>query len=853
MGKAHSKSYRAFMHSLTRSSKSARSLATSALLLICGAWSCGDGDELSLDVGVGSNVGAGEAGAAPTAGSSGSGGAAGGRGDTPGIAGTSASDAGAGGNLEHDTPTDAGQAGESDGPGPAAGGEPTVPPEPAPGVVCYGSDDSARCDDGLYCNGVELCRPRILGGSDLWVCKAPLQGPCGSQPCDEVKHCDCSNPDEDGDDYFIAGCTNDPEKVDCDDDDGNRNPAREEKCDLENPEYDEDCNDRSYGDKDDDDDGYVDDRCANVAFHQQIAVPQEGSGVPVGLSPPLEMYRGNDCNDGYKLAHPGGFEVCDNEDNDCNGIVDEVFGMPAEQPAEYYRDRDGDHYGNSAEVLKSLCLSPPDGYVNEGGDCADRDATVTPLRLEVCNGKDDDCNGTTDLHITPGTPLVDMPLEDGMEFECQGVDGWVVTRCPPGRLECSNPNYRDACETIGTTMCNCRACGATCSFSCGETSCDEIAEISTGSVHTCAIARPTSDRAAAGTAVCWGWNLYGQLGTGTMQDSPTPTAVQNLPRVTSIATGDAHSCAVADGRVYCWGFNEDGQLGQGLVNPLSSSPLLVRAPYEGAKATQVASGSLHTCAIYDGGALACWGSGQYGQLGDDDSGEGHVSNMPSRVRRRLDGELEHVNDSAQVVGGYLHTCALSVAGKVECWGDNSSGQIGQPIEAVPFSTIAMPVPELESLIVDEISAAAFLTCARAGSDVLCWGSNFAYELARDDVETSSSPALIPLPGAARRIAVGNSFGCAVTAEGSLYCWGSNYYGERGTSADPPPVLPNLVGIADVVGIFGGSGNHVCAVGETSGWCWGLNDYGQLGTGSVEQLGQPAPTRVHALRGVNACP
>ena len=281
-------------------------------------------------------------------------------------------------------------------------------PEPAPpGVVCYGIDDSARCDDGLYCNGVELCRPRILGGSDLWVCKAPLQGPCGPQACDEVDHCDCSNPDGDGDHHLIAGCADDPEEADCDDEDRNRNPALKEHCDPENPEFDEDCNDKSYGTKDDDDDGFVDEKCANVAFYQPIAPPSEGSGgSTTALSPALEKYHGNDCNDDYKAANPTGLEVCDGKDNDCNGVIDEVFGTPAEQPGKYYRDADEDHYGDSNDVVESLCLSPPPGYVNESGDCDDSIDSINPKEPEVCNGIDDDCNGTIDQPRRPGAPLV---------------------------------------------------------------------------------------------------------------------------------------------------------------------------------------------------------------------------------------------------------------------------------------------------------------------------------------------------------------------------------------------------------------------------------------------------------------
>ena len=445
-----------------------------------------------------------------------------------------------------------------------------------------------------------------------------------------------------------------------------------------------------------------------------------------------------------------------------------------------------------------------------------------------------------------------MPFEDGMSFECAGEDEWIVTSCPAGRLECSDPSYRDACETIGNTMCNCRACGATCNFSCGETSCEEISEISAGVAHTCAIARPVASPTGAGTVACWGLNEYGQLGTGTIQNSLVPTAVQNLSGATSLATGEFHTCAVAQGRVYCWGLNNGGQLGNELSIESSTAPLSLSVPYDGATAINVASGSSHSCAIYDSGALACWGRGDSGQLGDDNSGEGHVS-TPVRVIRRTDTGLEWVNDAAQVVGGYAHTCALSATGRVECWGDNSVGQIGQSTTAVAFASVPLAVPDLENLVVDEIAAAASFSCGRVGPDVLCWGDNSYLQLARSDLASSASPVSIPLPGDARAIAVGNSFGCALIANDSVHCWGSNDYGERGSSDPLPGASPNPVQLNNVLGIFGGAGSHLCAVLESGAWCWGLNDYGQLGKGSSSDGSGPIPQHVHALSGATMCP
>ncbi|MFN7832526.1 MAG: MopE-related protein, partial [Bacteroidota bacterium] len=102
----------------------------------------------------------------------------------------------------------------------------------------------------------------------------------------------------------------------------------------------------------------------------------------------------NDCNDINPAVYPGAPELCDNLDNDCNGLIDEGIVFYT-----YYQDGDGDGYGNSSEVLLSCAISPPPGYVNSGIDCLDTDATVYPGAPELCDNLDNDCNGLIDEGI----------------------------------------------------------------------------------------------------------------------------------------------------------------------------------------------------------------------------------------------------------------------------------------------------------------------------------------------------------------------------------------------------------------------------------------------------------------------
>ena len=702
----------------------------------------------------------------------------------------------------------------------------------APNTGGYCQQD-ADCDDGLYCNGRELCT-QLSPGLDAKVCMGPESGPCGPSACSEAAQtCDCSHADQDGDGYKVEGCAS-GKNVDCDDTDRNRYPGNPELCD----DIDQDCSDETFGTRDADHDGFFDQACSNKLRYQSLF------GT---LAQPLRL-GGTDCDDTKPSVHPGAVEVCDGLDDNCNGQTDEVYGGQGD-PHTYYRDMDGDYWGSDANPLYTLCNSAPPGYSVQHGDCKDQESRIFPGAQEICNGIDDDCNGTVDQPDKPGNLISGQPYDGGVtEFECKSADGWKVKQCPAGRLDC-DASYLDACETIATTLCNCHACGKTCAFSCGDTDCEEITALSTGDTHTCAIAAPASAgsavTAAGGKVACWGRNALGQLGDGTTKDSSTPVLVGGVVKATAIALGERHSCAITSGSgALCWGNNELGQLGAGSPGHQSIYPLQVRSPSEWGIATKIASGKDHACAIYGGGLLACWGSDESGQLGNGFEGEKVSSNAPVQVVREVAGVRTFIRDAKQVVAGQAHTCVLA-AGKVECWGDNTLGELGEDPDTVTSRTVARPVPGLDGIVVDELVASAGLNCARAGTSVYCWGSNLFGELAKE-VGEFGTPTRIPLPSNIDSISAGRSFACARSSDGTARCWGSNDSGQLAMSEDVPSAPPTLLPLPNIGYIFGGNGRHVCALTtDAKAWCWGRNDDGQLGNNDVGG-DQPVPKPVAAL-------
>ncbi|MEO7032615.1 MAG: MopE-related protein [Polyangiaceae bacterium] len=695
----------------------------------------------------------------------------------------------------------------------------------------------ADCDDGLYCNGKELCK-QLSPGSDAKVCMGPEHGPCNPSDCTETTKCDCSHPDQDGDGYKVEGCTSD-KNFDCDDNDRNRHPGNPEVCD----DIDQDCSDQTFGTKDTDSDGYFDQACTNRLRYQPLFIT---------LPQPLKV-GGTDCDDNNPFVHPGAVEVCDNLDDNCNGEIDEVSGGQG-APHTYYQDLDGDYWGNDAKPLATLCNFPPPGYSVLHGDCNDQDPRVSPDREEICNGIDDDCDGKIDQPDKPGDLMFGQPYDGITDFECKGTAGWDVKQCPAGRLDC-DASYLDACETVATTLCNCHACGKTCAFSCGDSDCEEIAALSTGDTHTCAIVAPTTagsaTAVAGGKVACWGRNALGQLGDGTTKDSPTPVLVGGVAGATAIALGERQSCALTlDSGVLCWGNNELGQLGARSPLPESMYPLQVRSLAEWGRPNNLASGKNHACAIYGGGVLACWGSDENGQLGNGSEGEGLSSDAPVQVLREVDGVRSFILDATRVVAGEGHTCVLA-AGKVECWGDNSLGQLGEDPDTVTTRTVARAVPGLDGIVVDELVASAGHTCVRAGTAVYCWGSNLFGELAKDDV-MFGTPTRIPLPSDIVSITAGRFFGCARSSDGTARCWGSNDSGQLAMSEDIPSAPPTLIPLQNIAGIFGGDGRHVCALTkDATAWCWGRNDFGQLGNNDFPD-DRPMPQPVSTLNPSQRC-
>ncbi len=170
-----------------------------------------------------------------------------------------------------------------------------------------------------------------------------------------------------------------------------------------------------------------------------------------------------------------------------------------------------------------------------------------------------------------------------------------------------------------------------------------------------------------GQVLCWGSNAVGQLGDGTTNDSVASAVVARLGGASELSVGRSHSCATVDdgagGAVLCWGGNDSFQLGDVAIaglEPIHATPTRVTGV---PGATALAAGDGHTCGIFSGTSVECWGQNANGALGNDSK---NANVLPLIVR----------DVAAVQISAYAHTCVVTPEGRIRCWGFNRNGQLG---------------------------------------------------------------------------------------------------------------------------------------------------------------------------------
>jgi len=643
----------------------------------------------------------------------------------------------------------------------------------------------------------------------------------------------------------------------CDDGNNDNNDGCSANCEHEN------CGDGVKQEFEGCDDGNIDnnDECMNTCEKARC-----------GDS--FVLFGEEDCDDGNKIDNDGCSSTCRTE----------VCGDGVKQAEEECDDSnkiDGD--GCSAECTFETCGND----ITEGqeecddGNNTNSDGCSAHCKIELCGDgfiqdseKCDDGNRVDGDGCSAeckfekcGNSVIDKyeECDDGNEISTDDCVFCKYARCGDGALwlgleECDDQNLEenDACIACKPAFCgdgfvqfgveecddgndddsdDCAACRVSicndgllepmtepCEDNNEERNdgCDMCRKgavsISRGSLafHTCIL--------RGGVPVCWGENGYGRLGyetTANLGDEPGDLPMDDLhilkdKLTTAIAVGGEHTCAIVDqniepGVVQCWGYNSRGQCGAPwwtMNDSIKKQP--VKVPVSDNVIVQIAAGGEHTCALDTEGKVYCWGENNSRQLGVAAS-EPHYT-----------PQLVSLSEAAdQIATGRDFTCAHLQDNSVSCWGLNFHKVFFDFWENGPLG----PTP------VNSLAGAKRVTAGEAhlcglmdGGSVKCRGGKPGYFS-----EVCGSYCAGPFT----RVVAGGLHTCALEAQSkTVSCWGAGYYGQNGKNSNGPAevTLPEVVRDLHV------GFEHTCALldgGEVR--CWGHNASGQLGIGETDDV------------------
>lgn len=287
----------------------------------------------------------------------------------------------------------------------------------------------------------------------------------------------------------------------------------------------------------------------------------------------------------------------------------------------------------------------------------------------------------------------------------------------------------------------------------------------------------------------------------------------------SLTAGDLHTCGLVDGgAAYCWGSNEWGSLGDG-TKTMSLIPKPVAA---GLKFVSLSAGTRYTCGLATDGKAYCWGSNQYGNLGDG-------TLVDRWIPTRVVGGQEFVSLSA---GGTV-TCGLTAAGVAYCWGYNAFGQIGDGTT----TDRSLPTVVSGGYAFSELHAGGFHACGLTQEGAaFCWGWNRDGQIGDgtptgDGLSTRLTPVAVTGGLSFSKLETGTFNSCGSVIDGFAVCWGQNNGGQLGDgsiTSRSTPIAP--VGV-DLESIYSGNANACGLAPDGAAYCWGNNSSGNVGDGT----------------------
>ena len=445
--------------------------------------------------------------------------------------------------------------------------------------------------------------------------------------------------------------------------------------------------------------------------------PMGGAGGDDGKSDLGESCNGSgDCSSGFCADDVCCNSTCDGECTSCNAIGSE--GSCTGYPLNSDPENECGAYTCGASGCNTACSS--------NAECSEG---------KFCNGTA--CDFVTELSTGGKTNCV---LLNSGSARCWGDNG-------NGQLGTGSATANSATPlpvgNVGTSLMH----------------------IAVGRFHACALYQDKN-------ATCWGYNTHGQLGDGTLVDKSLPVLTVAPPPggMTALALGNQHTSGLAaSGAAGGWGWNQYGQLGNGGNVDATTAVAVSRSE----AFVKIAAGARHSCGITSDGQVSCWGDNNLGQLGVDPNAT-MTSNVP------IPGVIGTAFNAIELASGKDHNCAVETAGGIACWGSNNKGQLGDGSSADSFMAVSVSTTLLTPFIA--VGAGSAHSCAVvADGRVFCWGDNDTMQLGTGNTMDSLSPIQVSGDGVFETVSAGELHTCGLLLNGSVRCWGDNTEGQLGDS------------------------------------------------------------------------
>jgi len=259
----------------------------------------------------------------------------------------------------------------------------------------------------------------------------------------------------------------------------------------------------------------------------------------------------------------------------------------------------------------------------------------------------------------------------------------------------------------------------------------------------------------------------------------------------------------------------------------------------------IAAGVEHSLALREGGTVWAWGK-NYNQLAQQDPREMLTIHPPFPIKG--------LRDVVAVAAGYRHSLALREDGTVWAWGKNY-GQLGDGTTQGDYSyTPPVQVKGISDVKAITVAVVTFSSghslALKKDGTVWAWGSNYYGQLGDGTTERRYTPVQVKGLSDVAAITTAIDHTLALKKDGTVWAWGNNWSGQLGDGATEPRYTPvQAKGLRDMVAVAAGNSHSLALKKDGTVWAWGSNYYGQLGDGTTER--SYTPVQVKGLSNVVA--